>query len=288
MHQLVMGGHLYIAQPPLYRVKRGRKERYLKDDAAMEDFLIHQGLRSLVLELPDGSVLEGESLAPSIERMRRYSGMLDRQSRRALPEVLDAWYGIGGHRIDFSDRDALEAAAEKVAEQIDAIAPDLHISEVRITQDHGPAGAESEESMSPVLEVATLRNGEERRTRLRPAADDAVGIIRLVDDLHENLPLPLIISGVVEPVVSWRVLFRTVLDSARRGYDIQRYKGLGEMNPEQLWETTMDPERRTLLQVKVEDLGQADHIFSVLMGDAVDPRRNFIQNHALDVRNLDI
>lgn len=288
MHQLVMGGHLYIAQPPLYRVKRGRKERYLKDDAAMEDFLIHQGLRSLVLELPDGSVLEGESLAPSIERMRRYSGMLDRQSRRALPEVLDAWYGIGGHRIDFSDRDALEAAAEKVAEQIDAIAPDLHISEVRITQDRGPAGAESEESMSPVLEVATLRNGEERRTRLRPAADDAVGIIRLVDDLHENLPLPLIISGVVEPVVSWRVLFRTVLDSARRGYDIQRYKGLGEMNPEQLWETTMDPERRTLLQVKVEDLGQADHIFSVLMGDAVDPRRNFIQNHALDVRNLDI
>jgi len=291
MHALVTQGHLYIAQPPLYRLKRGRKERYLKDDTALEDFLINQGLRSLVLELPDGSALEGDALAPSIERMRRYSAMLDRQARRALPEVLDAWYGMKGHRVDFSDRDALEQAAETIVTQIEAIAPDLHISEVRITRDHGPKGLEtvaSEQPATPVLEVATLRNGEERRTRLRSAADDAEGLIRLVDDLHDSLPLPLTISGALAPISSWRVLFRTVLDGARRGYDIQRYKGLGEMNPEQLWETTMDPARRTLLRVDVEDLGQADHIFSVLMGDAVDPRRAFIQNHALDVRNLDI
>jgi DNA gyrase/topoisomerase IV subunit B len=136
--------------------------------------------------------------------------------------------------------------------------------------------------------VVTLRNGEERRTRLRSASADAEGIIRLVDSLHDALPLPLIMTGSIGPITSWRVLLQTVLQGARKGYDIQRYKGLGEMNPDQLWETTMDPDRRTLLQVQEADRAQSDHIFSVLMGDAVEPRRAFIQNHALDVRNLDI
>ena len=288
MNSLVTNGHLYIAQPPLYKVKKGRKERYLKDDPALEDFLVEQGLRSLVLELPDGGVVEGMALAPSIEKIRRYVSTLARQARRALPEVLDVWYGMQGHRIDFDDRDALEAAAEQVIERIELVAPDLHVSEVRITRDRGPKGADGPPTESTVLEVVTLRNGEERRTRLRPAAADAEGLIRLVDSLHEALPLPLVMSGALTPIQSWRVLLHTVLEGARKGYDIQRYKGLGEMNPEQLWETTMDPERRTLLQVVEEDRGQSDHIFSVLMGDAVEPRRAFIQNHALDVRNLDI
>jgi DNA gyrase subunit B len=289
MHALVSGGHLYIAQPPLYKVKKGRKQQYLKDDPALEDFLVNQGLESLVLELPGGDVLEGAVLAPSIEKIRRYVNTLDRQSRRALPEVLDAWYGMLGHRLDFSDRDVLENAAEQIIERIELIAPDLHVSEVRITTDKGPRGSDDENAVeSPVLEVVTLRNGEERRTRLRPASADAEGLIRLVDSLHESLPLPLVMSGAFAPIESWRVLLHTVLDAARKGYDIQRYKGLGEMNPDQLWETTMDPDRRTLLQVKEEDRGQSDHIFSVLMGDAVEPRRAFIQNHALDVRNLDI
>ncbi|HCH64254.1 MAG: DNA topoisomerase (ATP-hydrolyzing) subunit B [Deltaproteobacteria bacterium] len=288
MNALVTSGHLYIAQPPLYKVKKGRKQQYLKDDPALEDFLVSQGLRSLVLELPGGDVVEGTVLAPSIEKIRRYVSTLERQSRRALPEVLDAWYGMQGHRIDFSDRDALEAAAEQIIERIELVAPDLHISEVRITRDRAPMGEEEAVSELPVLEVVTLRNGEERRTRLRAAAADAEGLVRLVDSLHETLPLPLVMTGALVPIVSWRVLLNTVLQSARKGYDIQRYKGLGEMNPDQLWETTMDPDRRTLLQVQEEDRGQSDHIFSVLMGDAVEPRRAFIQNHALDVRNLDI
>jgi DNA gyrase subunit B len=289
MHALVSGGHLFIAQPPLYKVKKGRKEQYLKDDPALEEFLLEQGLRSLVLELPGGDVVEGTALRPSIEKIRRYVSTLDRQSRRALPEVLDVWYGMKGHRIDFSDRDALEEAAEKVIERIEFVAPDLHVSEVRITRDSGQIGADAAaEPGGMVLEVVTLRNGEERRTSLRPASADAEGLIRLVDSLHEVLPLPLVMTGALAPIQSWRVLLHTVLEGARRGYDIQRYKGLGEMNPDQLWETTMDPERRTLLQVQEEDRGQSDHIFSVLMGDAVEPRRAFIQNHALDVRNLDI
>jgi DNA gyrase subunit B len=288
MHALVSGGHLYIAQPPLYKVKKGRKQQYLKDDPALEDFLVNQGLRSLVLELPGGDVVEGLVLAPSIEKIRRYVSTLDRQSRRALPEVLDVWYGMRGHHVDFSDRDALEAAADQIIDRIEVVAPDLHVSEVRITRDHSPLGSDEPPSEEPVIEVVTLRNGEERRTRLRSASADAEGIIRLVDSLHDALPLPLIMTGSIGPITSWRVLLQTVLQGARKGYDIQRYKGLGEMNPDQLWETTMDPDRRTLLQVQEADRAQSDHIFSVLMGDAVEPRRAFIQNHALDVRNLDI
>jgi DNA gyrase subunit B len=288
MNALVTDGHLYIAQPPLYKVKKGRKQQYLKDDPALEEFLLEQGLRSLVVELPSGDVVQGVDLRPSIEKIRRYVGTLANQSRRALPEVLDVWYAMQGHRIDFSDRDALEAAAEAVIERIEVVSPDLHVSEVRITRDQGVGAVESDRPDEPVLEVVTLRNGEERRTRLRSAAADAEGLIRLVDSLHEALPLPLVATGAMAPILSWRILLQTVLEGARRGYDIQRYKGLGEMNPDQLWETTMDPDRRTLLQVKDADRGQSDHIFSVLMGDAVEPRRAFIQNHALDVRNLDI
>ena len=114
----------------------------------------------------------------------------------------------------------------------------------------------------------------------------AEGLGRLIQRLHEELPLPITMAD--EKIPSWISLMSITLTSARKGYEIQRYKGLGEMNPDQLWETTMDPETRTLMQVQVEDMSQADHIFSVLMGDAVEPRKKFIVNNALDVRNLDI
>ena len=108
-------------------------------------------------------------------------------------------------------------------------------------------------------------------------------------ELHEALPLPVRLGGPEgEPFQSWRTLLDTLFSGARKGFEIQRYKGLGEMNPDQLWETTMDPTRRSLVQVQVGEQGTTDHIFSVLMGDAVDPRRNFIQQNALNVRNLDV
>ena len=113
-------------------------------------------------------------------------------------------------------------------------------------------------------------------------------MINLVSELHTELTLPVRLSEDGPEIYSWRNLLHIIMEKARKGYEIQRYKGLGEMNPDQLWDTTMNPETRTLLRVAVEDTTRADHIFSVLMGDAVDPRRNFIQDNALNVRNLDI
>lgn len=284
MTQLVTGGHLYIAQPPLYKLKKGKKERYIKDDNALDDFLLGQALKRAAVELPDGTARQGAELAPALEKVRRYSTVIDRQHRRALPEVLDAWYAMGGHWVDMTDLDAVEDAAESVREIISVNAPELHISDINIRRRTDEHALEDERG----IEVVTLRNGEERRTMLRSAHRDAEGVRNLVSHLHEVLPLPVTIAGHDQPVHSWKLMLERLLAGVRKGYDVQRYKGLGEMNPEQLWETTMDPARRTLLQVKVDDLGQADKIFSVLMGDAVEPRRNFIQNNALDVRNLDI
>ena len=282
MADLVTKGHLYIAQPPLYRVKRGRKERYLKDDAALEDFLVRQGVRTLELAPVRGGVVAGDDAAEAFERVRRYVHLIDR-NQRVVPEVLDAWYAIGGHELDLEDVGVADDAIERLRDQLEAASPDLHVQAV------GHVLADASRDEQAAVEVTTLRNGEERRTRLEGASDDGGhGLERLARELTEVLPLPVRLGVDGLEVRSWRLLLQQVLGGARRGYDIQRYKGLGEMNKDQLWDTTMDPDRRTLLRVQVEDAAQADHIFSVLMGDAVDPRREFIQTNALNVRNLDI
>ena len=284
MPELVKSGHLYIAQPPLYKIKKGRKERYLKDDGALDAFLLTQALRSVELTTATGEQPETDRVAQALEKVRRYSRAVMSSQRRMLPDVLDAWYLSAGHETDFSDRDAVQAAATALSESLQTITPDLHVVGVDVVPDEpDDAGAERF-----CVEVITLRDGDERVSRLRHTTAKAEQIVRTVEELRQVLPLPVIRKGDDEPIHSWRRLLDQVLGDGRKGYEIQRYKGLGEMDPDQLWETTMDPERRTLLQVRVEDLSSADHIFSVLMGDAVDPRRTFIQDNALNVRNLDI
>ena len=280
MPELVWGGHLYIAQPPLYKAKRGKSEVYLKDDAALEEYLLDRGLKSLVLEDGQGRAQGGEALGALPERIRRYSRRLDNAERRLVPEVADAWYGLGGHSADYKDAGALLALAEGLRPALEAIAPDLHLLGLETT---GP-----DEGGSHRLVVSTLRDGSQRRRVLGPIPAESEGFRRLLGELSEHLPLPARVSGVPGLVYGWRQLLALVLLGARKGVEIQRYKGLGEMNPDQLWETTMDPARRTLVQVRADDIAQADQIFSVLMGDEVDPRRSFIQTNALSVRNLDI
>ena len=207
--------------------------------------------------------------------MRRYVTNVDRMGRRSVPDLLDAWFVMNGHMMDLSDANRVEEAIEQFREVIERVSPDLHIAGIEVGTD---------EQGETRIEVRSLRNGEERITMLFGQGHYTQGIHRLTEQLQQGLPLPITLAG--EQIHSWRALMETTMSSARKGYEIQRYKGLGEMNPEQLWETTMDPQTRTLSQVTVEDMSQADHIFSVLMGDAVDPRKKFIIDHALDVRNL--
>jgi DNA gyrase subunit B len=280
MPELVKGGHLYIAQPPLYKVKRGKRERYLKDDAQLEDFLLQRGLKSMVLQDASGELIPSDVLSAQVERLQRYSRRLNAVSRRFVPEVMDAWYGMGGHEAPYMDAEALREHAAGLESALESIAPNLHLTGVEVT-DPDADGVHR-------LRVVTLRDGSERRTEMGPLPPESSVFRQLVSELSSALPLPLVLSGGGTSIHGWRQLLALVLQGARKGCEIQRYKGLGEMNADQLWDTTMDPSRRTLVKVKVDNPGQADEIFSVLMGDSVDPRRNFIQNNALNVRNLDV
>jgi len=286
MPELVRNGHLFIAQPPLFKVKKGKNSRYLKDDRELEEFLLANGLNGLQVGQVDGTLLEGPELMAIIEKVRAYVAMLQRNRRRAVPAVLDAWYGVGGHNLDLCDMDEVERAAVLIRERLALVAPDLHISELSI-QSSRTEGDQVLDGDYHELVVLTLRNGEERKTRLRDGRLDAPGLVAMASELEADLGLPLYLGDSKE-VYGWMSFLDEIFGGARQGWEIQRYKGLGEMNPEQLWETTMDPTRRTLLKVGVENLSGADEIFSLLMGDAVDPRRRFIETHALDVRNLDI
>ena len=282
MRGLLEGGHLYIAQPPLYKVKKGRHEQYLKDDDALQRFLLDMGLKAFAQRLPVGAGVSAEALPVALEKARRYADLLGQQEarRRIVADAVDAWLGLGGHRRPLDSAEAARVALGTLRERLSTLAPDLHLSRAEVVAD----GARF------ALELTTLRNGEERVTRLRGQSDEdaASALLRLADELSAALPLPFPMGDGEAPVASWRLLLERVLDQARKGYEVQRYKGLGEMNPEQLWETTMDPSIRTLLQVRMDDFAPADHMFSLLMGDAVEPRRAFIQDNALSVRNLDI
>ena len=278
MKQLVEGGHLYIAQPPLYKVKRGKKEQYLKDHTALEDFLLDRGVRSLMITDVNDRQVQGEEIQEAVEQIRRFSRRLVDGGRRRLPEVMDLWYGLGGHRVDHSDKAAVTQAADLLKATLEERADNLHVLEMVVSEELGKHS----------LSIRTLRDGEERETQISELPVEAEVFKSLLHRLDELIPLPVQIGGRPEPIFGWYALLRILMESARKGYEIQRYKGLGEMNPDQLWETTMDPENRAMLQVQVDNTVTADQMFSVLMGDAVDPRRNFIQTNALNVRNLDI
>jgi len=278
MPDLVTQGHLYIAQPPLYRVKRGKKERYLKDAAELESFLVNSGLGSLKLHSAAGE-LKGEDLSQAVRVLNRYASRLRLHERLVDPEVLDVWFLSGG-LDDLQDSEALEQRGQRLVSNIQARLPEFTRPAVELDSD--PMSGEQH------LVLTGLRQGEQRSAILGGSAlGDIEQFRHLQRLLGQHLPLPVRI-GDAEPILTWWALQQELMRAVTRGYDIQRYKGLGEMNPDQLWETTMDPERRTLVRVSVENQIDADEVFSVLMGDAVEPRRQFIERNALNVRNLDI
>ncbi|MFT3687967.1 DNA topoisomerase (ATP-hydrolyzing) subunit B [Paenirhodobacter sp.] len=279
MPALIENGYLYIAQPPLYKVARGKSEVYLKDQAALEDFLIHQGVEGARLRLGDGQEIIGADLERVVEEARVIRRILQAFPTHYPMGILEQAAIAGALVPGRVDADA-QGVANAVAARLDEVAVEYERGwSGRPTQDHGLRFARVLRGVEEhrTLDGQVLRSGEARRLAAH------------TDALQEvyGKPSLLIRKDREQPIHGPLALLQAVLSEGEKGLTLQRYKGLGEMNPEQLWETTLDPSARTLLQVRVEDLAEADDIFTKLMGDVVEPRREFIQQNALNVENLD-
>ena len=292
MRQIVDAGHLYIAQPPLYRAKRGQSQVYLKDDRALDEYLIDGGLNDAALTLGNGSVVAGADLRQMVEEARRVSKLVEPLSWRVggRDVVEQAALANGLSIALLEDPDALQATATALAGRLDRMAGELDRGwqgEV-VT---GPEGTPSEGTPSGYAVFRTLRGVTERYVidiqAFRSA--EARQLANRAAALGELYAAPATLKlGQDEHVLHGPVgLYETVVASGRKGVSVQRYKGLGEMNADQLWETTLDPNQRSLLKVSIAHADEADEVFSALMGDLVEPRREFIQTHALEVANLD-
>lgn len=279
MPELIEAGHLFIAQPPLYKVSRGKSEVYLKDQAAMDEYLIDQGIQDTVLKLGTGMEIAGADLKRVVEEARSLKRLLDAFPTHYPRHILEQAAIAGAFVPGAVDAD-LQGVADKVAKRLDDIALEYERGwQGRITQDHGIRLARILRGVEEVrtLDGPMLRSGEARKTG------------SFTQSLQEVYTLPATLMRKDRSVLIHGPLdlLNAILKEGEKGLSLQRYKGLGEMNPDQLWETTLDPEARTLLQVQVEDMTEADDIFTKLMGDVVEPRREFIQQNALSVENLD-
>ncbi|HJS86435.1 MAG TPA: DNA topoisomerase (ATP-hydrolyzing) subunit B [Acetobacteraceae bacterium] len=276
MPELIERGHLYIAQPPLYRAKRGNDERYLKDDRALEDFLLDKALDAARLIYAGGEALEGEALRAEALWLRDVHGRV-RGLATAAPAELIEQAAIAGALTP--DPVRATAAAQTLAARLDAISDPAErgwivAADGSLTMARVVRGVTEKHT----LDLAALRSAEARWLceRAEALARRFASPARLLFDRQE--------ATVVGPASA----YERILAHGRRGLTIQRFKGLGEMNPDQLWQTTLDPATRTLLQVKVGDIEDAALVFSTLMGDVVEPRREFIVGNALRVANLDV
>ncbi|GGH58529.1 DNA topoisomerase (ATP-hydrolyzing) subunit B [Frigidibacter albus] len=279
MPSLIEAGHLYIAQPPLYKVARGKSEVYLKDQPAFDEFLIQQGVDGAMLRLGTGEEITGQDLGRVVEEARVVRRILQAFPTHYPQRIIEQAAIAGALMPGLVDADA-QGMADAVSKRLDIVALEYERGwQGRPTQDHGLRFTRSLRGVEEVrtLDGPVLRSGEARRLSAHTQTLQEVYTqpAKLVRKDREQL-----IHGPLE-------LLAAILAEGEKGLSLQRYKGLGEMNPEQLWETTLDPSARTLLQVKVDDLAEADDIFTKLMGDVVEPRREFIQQNALNVENLD-
>ena len=279
MPELIEGGYLYIAQPPLYKVARGKSEVYLKDQNALDDYLVQQGVDGAVLKLGDGAEMAGQDLIRVVDEARQLRRVLDAFPTHYPRHILEQ-AAIAGAFVPGAFEGDLQGVADMVAKRLDLIALEYEKGwHGRITQDHGIRLARILRGVEEVrtLDGPMLRSGEARRTGT------------LTQSLQEvyGKPAKLERKDRTQMIYGPLDLLKAILEEGERGLSLQRYKGLGEMNPSQLWETTLDPDARTFLQVKVEDMAEADDLFTKLMGDVVEPRREFIQQNALSVENLD-
>ena len=281
MPEVIDRGHLFIAQPPLYKALRGKSEIYLKDERAFEDYLIEGGSESVVLRLASGEERVGADLRRTLDEARlvrqTLAALHSRYYRPAVEQAAIA--GALDPELPLGDERGTAIAAE-VARRLDAIADEIErgwtgrIDGGAFVFERTLRGVKQ----AAVLDAALLGSSEARRLHEHSAG---------LKETYER-PALLIRKGEETLIAGPTALFDAITDFGRKGVQIQRYKGLGEMNPEQLWETTLDRNARSLLQVRTKEADEAADIFVKLMGDAVEPRREFIQENALDVANLDV
>ena len=282
MPEVIERGHLYIAQPPLYKVKRGSSEQYLKDGKALEDYLVNTGLENTTLVLADGTERAGTDLRGIVEEALAVRAALDALHARYPRPLIEqaAIAGVLNPEVLSSPEQASNAAAY-IARRLDVIADETERGWVgEPTTDGG---------LSFIREVRGVKEAWTLDGKLIGSAD-ALRLDRKSAHLQEIYERPAKLRRKDGETVIFgpTSLLDAVFAFGRKGITMQRYKGLGEMNPEQLWETTLDPNVRTLLRVKVSELDEADDIFTKLMGDVVEPRRDFIRENALNVANLDV
>ena len=281
MPEIIEKGYLYIAQPPLYRVARGKSSVYLKDEAAMEEYLIQQGLDESVLTLANGEQRSGQDLLELIQRARQCRDLVDSIARQHTKGVVEQ-VAIAGALNDQLLGDPVEGpkAAAFVAARLDFMSSETERGWVgEILPDFSLKFSRVVRGVTEVQLVDSNMIYSSEAQRL-DAMKEELQEVYVKQCTFMNKDKTQVINSPLE-------LLEAVLTIGRKGLSMQRYKGLGEMNPDQLWETTLDSEARTLLQVKVNHGDEADEVFSTLMGDVVEPRRDFIQKNALKVRVLD-
>jgi len=283
MPEIIERGYLYIAQPPLYRAKKGESEQYLKDDPEMEEYLIRAGLRDAVLTISDGAQIAGEDLYDRVKQAQRAKRLLEPMSDKLTnAEVAEQSAVLGAfNQILLDSQEQSQLVADALARRLDGLAmPADRGWTAEIVEGGGIAFVRTRRGVTErqVIDGALLRSSEARR--LDELAPELQTLYARPATLNAK-DFEKRITGPVE-------MFDAILALGRKGVSVQRYKGLGEMNPEQLWETTLDPEVRTLLQVNIDHADSAEEVFSTLMGDVVEPRRDFIQDNALKVVNLDV
>jgi DNA gyrase subunit B len=287
MRELIERGHVFIAQPPLYKIAKGKQHQYLKDDEALNYYLTQSALENAAIYVnPDAPPITGNGLEELVDRYRRVSSTIERLSRLYSSEVL--WQMVHGQVLtteQLADEEAVTGFAESLSERLLTSTGKGNNYSVMVRRDP------ERQIYFPVVKL--LSHGVESETeytheffssgeyRSLVALGETINNLIEDDGYFQRGEKTLQTQNFAEGL-DW------LMSEARRGYSIQRYKGLGEMNPEQLWETTMDPEVRRMLKVTVEDAIAADQIFTTLMGDQVEPRRDFIEENALSVANLDI
>ncbi|MCE3009391.1 MAG: DNA topoisomerase (ATP-hydrolyzing) subunit B [Proteobacteria bacterium] len=283
MPEVLEKGYIYIAQPPLYRAKKGQQEVYLKDDSALTEFLLGSGLKDVRIKSAK-SGQEGE-VRRVVLSIQKFNQLLKNSRAKYDPAVLSFFISkVADHDLVFSSESKLTAALSDLKDWV-MTNSDLGITEIQ--------SKVSMEDGKPVAHINTVRFAERMITKLNSEvvlASEWIELSTLWSDIQgiSKLPISIEMDKKEFSFDSYDSFYEFVMENTKKGYYIQRYKGLGEMNPEQLWETTLNPENRNLLRVTIDDAVAADETFSVLMGEQVEPRRKFIHDNALMARGLDV